>query len=317
MTKKKVLIIDDVHPVLLEGLESRGFEVMYRPEASRCDLLKWMPEITGLVVRSKTAINSEVILASEKLKFIARAGAGLDNVDDSSAAQKGVVVFNAGEANADAVGEHTLAMMLSLITRLNKADAEVRQLKWDREGNRGIELKGKTVGIIGFGNTGKAVARKLAGFEVEVLAYDKYLTRYGDRWAKEASMEEVFEKADVVTFHVPLTPETKGLVNAGYIARFKKNIMLLNMCRGEILVMKDLVGEMETGKIIGAGLDVLENEQLNTMTNEEKKWFEYVAGSGRTVLSPHVAGWTVESYYKISDVLLKKIDDLNLNESVS
>ncbi|MES2689152.1 MAG: NAD(P)-dependent oxidoreductase [Bacteroidota bacterium] len=312
-----VLIIDDVHPVLNEGLEKLGFEVVYMPNATRNDLLFHIPGASGLVVRTKTKIDAEVINASNRLKFIARAGAGLDNVDEAAAAAKNIAVFNAGEANADAVGEHTLAMMLNLFTRLNKADEEVRSGKWDREGNRGEELSGKTVGIIGFGNTGKAVAKKLRGFDVEVLAYDKYLTGYGNGYVKQASMDEIYEKAEVVTFHIPLTEETKGLVNGEYLKKFKKDIWLFNLCRGEILVTEDLVKQLEDKKIRGVGLDVLENEKLNNMNEDEKLWFNYIARSQRTVLSPHVAGWSKESYYKISAVLLEKIKQLNLNGSVS
>jgi D-3-phosphoglycerate dehydrogenase / 2-oxoglutarate reductase len=313
----KILIIDDVHPVLMEGLAREGFEVIYKPQGTRNDLLQLIPGMTGLVVRTKTLIDKEVLEAATKLRFVARAGAGTDNVDEEAAAQKNIAVFNAGEANSDAVGEHTLAMMLSVFARLNKADAEVRSGIWDREGNRGEELGGKTVGIIGFGNTGKAVARKLAGFDVKVLAYDKYLVKYGNAYAAEAQMSEIFEEADLVSFHVPLTLETRGMVNADYLGMFKKNIRLFNMCRGEILVTKDLVQYMKKGRVLGVGLDVLENEKLNTMTEEEIQWFAYIAGNSRAVLSPHVAGWTTESYYKISAVLLKKINDLNLNGSVS
>lgn len=313
----KILIIDDVHPVLMEGLAREGFEVIYRPEGTRSDLLQLIPGMTGLVVRTKTPIDKEVIMAAPNLKFVARAGAGTDNVDEEAAALNHVAVFNAGEANSDAVGEHTLAMILSVFARLNKADAEVRLGVWDREGNRGEELSGKTVGIVGFGNTGKAVARKLAGFDVKVLAYDKYLVNYGNAYATEAQMKEIFEQADVVSFHIPLTLETRGMVNADYLGMFKKDIRLFNMCRGEIIVTKDLVQYMKNGKVLGVGLDVLENEKLNTMTNEEKQWFAYITGDSRTVLSPHVAGWTSESYYKISAVLLKKINELNLNGSVS
>lgn len=313
----QVLLIDDVHPLLNEGLEKLGFKVLYRPDATRDDLLQLIPEAEGLVVRTKTRIDAEVIRAAGRLRFIARAGAGLDNIDEQAAAGRNIAVFNAGEANADAVGEHTLAMMLSLFARLNKADAEVRAGVWDREGNRGEELSGKTVGIIGFGNTGKALARKLGGFDVKVLAYDKYLSSYGNAFASEASMEEIFEEADVVSFHVPLTAETRGMVNSSYFERFRKPIRVFNMCRGEILVMNDLVAALESGKVTGAGLDVLENERPEQMNTEEKKWFNYIARSQRTVLSPHVAGWSSESYRKISAVLLEKIKQLNLNESVS
>lgn len=314
---KKVLIIDDVHQILTNGLAEIGFEVNYLPKATRNDLLQLIPQAIGLIVRTKTQIDAEIISKAENLKFIGRAGAGLDNIDEEAASAAGINVFNAGEANADAVGEHTLAMLLSLFTKLNKADKEVREGVWDREGNRGIELSGKTVGIIGYGNTGKAVAKKLSGFNVQVLAYDKYLKNYSDQFAQEASMEEISQVADVLTLHVPLTSETRQMVNANFIRSFAKPIYLLNLCRGEVVKTIDLIGLLEEGKVKGAALDVLENEKLNTMNDKELTWFNYIANSDRTVLSPHVAGWTKESYEKISSVLLKKIKDINLNESVS
>lgn len=318
MTKgKQVLIIDDVHEMLIDGLKQIGYEVIYLPDATRIDLLHHITTAIGLVVRTKTQIDAEVINKGYNLKFIARAGAGLDNIDEAAAQAKNIIVFNAGEANADAVGEHTLGMMLSLFAKISKANNEVRTGLWDREGNRGEELAGKTIAIIGFGNTGKAVAKKLSGFDVNVLAYDKYLKNYANQYAKEATMDEIFEQADVLTLHVPLTQETKAMVNSDYLQKFSKPIWLFNMCRGEVVVTKDVIELMELQKIKGAGFDVLENEKLNNMSEEEKIWFSYIAASDKTVLSPHVAGWTKESYFKISAVLLKKIKDINLTESVS
>lgn len=318
MTKgKQVLIIDDVHEMLIDGLKQIGYEVIYLPDATRIDLLHHITTAIGLVVRTKTQIDAEVINKGNNLKFIARAGAGLDNIDEAAAQAKNIIVFNAGEANADAVGEHTLGMMLSLFAKISKANNEVRTGLWDREGNRGEELAGKTIAIIGFGNTGKAVAKKLSGFDVNVLAYDKYLKNYVNQYAKEATMDEIFEQADVLTLHIPLTQETKAMVNSDYLQKFSKPIWLFNMCRGEVVVTKDVIELMELQKIKGAGFDVLENEKLNNMSEEEKIWFSYIAASDKTVLSPHVAGWTKESYFKISAVLLKKIKDINLTESVS
>lgn len=313
----KILIIDDVHELLTNGLTGLGFDVTYQPDATRSDLLHDIAGYDGLVVRTKTRIDREVIELASNLKFIARAGAGLDNIDEEAAAEKNISVFNAGEANADAVGEHTLGMLLCLFAKLNKADKEVRSGIWDREGNRGEELSGKTVGIVGFGNTGKAVAKKLRGFDVRVLAYDKYVSGFGNSEVEECEMALLFKEVDVITFHVPLTSETKWMVNSDYLQRFEKDIYLLNLCRGEVVRTTDLVSAMKSGKIKGAALDVLENEKLDKMNDKEKEWMAYLTSSNRTVLSPHVAGWTIESYRKISAVLLKKISDLNLNESVS
>jgi len=318
MTKNKlILIIDDVHEILLEGLTQIGYEVNYMPKATRSDLLYHISKATGLIVRTKTLIDAEVIEAASELKFIGRAGAGIDNIDAKTAQAKNIKVFNAGEANADAVGEHTLGMMLSLFAKINKSDKEVRAGIWNREDNRGEELSGKTVAIIGFGNTGKAVAQKLSGFDVQTLTYDKYLNNYSNKYAKESEMDEIFLKADVITLHVPLNDETKGLIDAKYLQKFAKPIWLLNICRGEVVVIQDIVTAMENGKIKGAGFDVLENERLYNLSEKDKIWFNYIARSEKTVLSPHVAGWTKESYYKISALLLKKIIDVNLNESIS
>lgn len=318
MTKNKlILIIDDVHEILIEGLTQFGYEVNYMPKATRSDLLHHISKATGLIVRTKTPINAEVIQAAPQLKFIARAGAGIDNIDENFAHAKNIKVFNAGEANADAVGEHTLGMMLGLFAKINKSDKEVRAGIWNREDNRGEELSGKTVAIIGFGNTGKAVAQKLSGFNVKVLTYDKYLSNYSNKYATETEMEEIYLKADVLTLHVPLNNDTKGLIDAEYLQKFAKPIWLFNMCRGEVVVMQDVVTAIENGKIKGAGFDVLENERLNHLSESDKIWFNYIAKSEKTILSPHVAGWTKESYFKISTVLLKKILAVNLNESVS
>lgn len=310
-----ILVIDDVGKVLLTGLTDIGFEVNYLPMANRNDLLHHLPNCIGLVVRTKTIINKEVIDTGTQLKFIARAGAGVDNIDQQYAAQKGITVFNAGEANADAVGEHTVGLILSLFAKINVADAEVRNGIWQREKNRGIELAGKTVGIIGFGNTGKAVAKKLSGFNVKVLVYDKYLTAYGNQFAQEVSLTTMFSQVDVLSLHIPLNDENKYFVNQHFIKSFKKNIWLINVSRGSVVNTTDVIEAMECGKILGFGADVLENEKLDNLSAAQQQQFNYLINSNKTVITPHVAGWTKESYIKISDVLLNKIKDLNIKLS--
>lgn len=306
----RVLIIDDVHEVLIEGLKGIGYEVDYEPGLDRGRVLEIIHLYDGLVVRTKMHIDMSVLLKAIRLKFIGRAGAGLDNIDTDYCDQKGIMYFNAGEANADAVAEHTLAMLLSLCTRLQKADKEVRSLIWDREGNRGWELKGKIVGIIGYGNTGKAVAKKLAGFEVNTIAYDKYLHDFTDLYATQVDMATLQRSADIITLHIPLTSETTHLINREWIEACSNNIVLLNLSRGKVVNTTDVVMQMKEGKITACGLDVLENEKPGTMNEAEKKVFDYLRASGSVVLSPHVAGWTVESYEKISHVLLQKIKEL-------
>ncbi len=310
--QKRVLIIDDVHEILPNGLREAGFEVVYEPAWGRSELIEAIGDCEGLVVRTKTTIDKNVLSRAINLKWIARAGAGLDNIDTQYCDEKNIQYFNAGEANADAVGEQTIAMLLSLMANVVKADKEVRNVIWDREGNRGEELSGKTVGIIGYGNTGKAVARKLSGFNVRVLAYDKYLKNYADAYAIEATMENIFAEADVLTLHVPLTDETFHLVDNTYINEFRKRFYLLNLSRGKVANLNDVCRALKEGKIKKAALDVLENESLKMMNEAEKVWFEDLKSSANVILTPHIGGWTKESYKKISHVLLQKIKELRI-----
>lgn len=313
---KKVLIIDEVHELLINGLAVLGFEVVYKPQASRIDLLHLVVDAFGLIVRTKTNIDIEVLEKATNLRFIGRAGAGLDNIDVDFASEKKIFLFNAGEANADSVGEHTVGMILSLFAKISKADKEVREGVWDRKGNTGIEVSGKTIGIIGYGNTGKAVAKKLAGFNVNILAYDKYLEEYGDKKVREASMDELYSLADIISMHIPLTNETKDLVNRDFIDKFKKPIWFFNLSRGGVVKTSDLIEGLECGKILGVGLDVLENEKINQLNKQQEMEFNYLINSDKTLLTPHVGGWTVESYQRISEVLLSKINDFSRNEQV-
>jgi len=306
----RVLIIDDVHTLLIDGLRAEGYEVDYKPESDQRQILETIHLYEGLIVRTKMQIDRNVLLKATNLRFIGRAGAGLDNIDTDYCDEQGIQYFNAGEANADAVGEHTLAMLLSLCTGLQKADKEVRSLKWDREGNRGWELKGKTIGIIGYGNTGRAVARKLAGFDVNVIAYDKYLEQLPDTFATQTDMAGLQQQADIVTLHVPLTAETKHMIDREWIAGCHKKIVLLNLSRGKVANVAEVVEGLKAGKISACGLDVLENEKLDTLDATQQASFAYLRTADNVVLSPHVAGWTVESYEKISLVLLQKIKEL-------
>jgi D-3-phosphoglycerate dehydrogenase len=291
----------------MEGLSSQGVEVSYRPEISRGDLLKALAAYDGLVVRTKFNIDREIIDAAPQLKLIARAGAGMDNVDVEYAESKGIHCIHAGGANADAVGEHTIAMLLNIYTKMRQADAQVRAGIWNREANRGTEIKAKTICIVGYGHTGRAVAKKLKGFEMNILAYDKYITDFEEEGMKQANMNDIFEQADIITFHIPLTHETKGMVNMEYLNKFRKKIYILNLSRGEILVTPDLVGAMKAGKVIGCGLDVLENEKLDQLNTQQTTDYQYIMNHPNTIFSPHVGGWTHESYRNISDILLQKI----------
>ncbi len=302
-----ILVADDVHELLLIGLKEAGNNVLYLPDAKREEILARITEMDVLVIRTKTMVDREMMDAGKKLSCIARAGAGLDNVDEVYASARNITCFNAGEANADAVGEHALGMLLMLLNNLGRADREVRQGLWRREANRGTELAGKTVGIIGFGNTGKAVARKLSGFNVKVLVYDKYLFDYTNDFAAESTLDQIFEEADIVTLHIPLTNETNEWVNQDFLGRFKKEIYLMNLSRGKILKTTDLVKSLVNGKVLGAALDVLENEDLQSLDPLQENDFKFLIASEKVVLAPHIGGWTVESYRKISKVLLDKL----------
>lgn len=306
----RVIIVDDVHPILINGLVENDFQVDYLPDANVEEIESIIQDYEGIVVRSKLQLDDKFLAKANKLNWIARAGSGMDNVDVEYALKNNIQCINAAEANADAVGEHTVGMLLSLMHKLNLADVQVRGGIWDREGNRGIEISNKTIGIIGFGHTGKSVARKLSGFGCNILVYDKYLENYGTSYAKQSKMDQIFEESDIITFHVPLTNETKYMVDEGYLNRFKKSIYLLNLSRGKVLKTKDLVKCMESGKVLGCALDVLENEKIGKLNNDEREWFNYLIHSRRTLLAPHVGGWSKESYQKISEVLLLKIKEL-------
>lgn len=312
---KRILIADDVHPILFGYLDSLGFAYEYLPQIRRPELLACIGTYEGLVIRSKTRVDAEFLAAATRLEFIARAGAGLDLIDEEIARQRGIRVFAANEGNRDAVAEHVLGMLLSLFNHLHQADAQVRQRRWLREENRGIELGGRTVGLIGYGNNGSALAQKLSSFNVRVLAYDKYRTGFSADHVREATMDQVFAEADVLSLHIPLTDETNRLVDGTFLARFAKPIFLLNASRGEIVVLADLLAALEAGQVRGAGLDVLENEKLDRLTPEQNAVFEALAQRPDVLFSPHVAGWTVESYERISRVLGEKIREIAVHES--
>ncbi len=307
MTTKKILIVNDLHDSFMKLLERDWIEINYQPKISKEEVLRMIPDYHGIVVRSKLRIDQELVEKARKLEFVARAGAGIDNIDESALKGTNIEVFNAPEGNRDAVGEHTIGMILNLFNHLSRADQEVKNGVWERERNRGIELSGKTVGIIGFGNTGQSLARKLSGFNVEVLAYDKY---HADRIFPNTtmvSMETLQAKADIVSLHVPLTRETEFFADEEFLMGFSKNIFLINTSRGKVLSLKALAKCIEQGKVLGAGLDVLENEKLDTFTEEQKTVFQSLVKSGSVLFTPHVAGWTYESYQKISEVLAGKI----------
>ncbi|HEY8930909.1 MAG TPA: 2-hydroxyacid dehydrogenase [Mucilaginibacter sp.] len=303
--KNNILIVDDIHPVFIEMAQAKGYECNYQPKITPAEALEIIGDYAGLVIRSKFNVNKQVIDAAKQLRFVCRAGAGMDNINEAYAAEKNIALINAPEGNMDAVGEHAVGLLLALMNNFNVADAQIRTGSWQREANRGYELKGRTVGIIGYGFMGRSFAKKLSGFDVNVIAYDKYKTGFSDAYAREVSMEEIVKHSDVLSLHVPLTAETNGLVNDEYLFHFKKPIFFINTSRGKTAQVRAVLNAIKQGKILGAGLDVLEVEKFPSLAEQE--WFDELKQSGKVILTPHVAGWTFESYRKISEVMGEKL----------
>ena len=305
----KVLHLDTNHPLLIEQFSDLGFENHEDYSSSKSEVENKIHLYDGIVIRSRFSIDKPFLDKATNLKFIGRVGAGLENIDCDYARSKGVELVAAPEGNRNAVGEHTLGMILSLFNKLNKADAEVRDGKWLREENRGIELDGKTVGLIGYGNMGKAFAKKLRGFDVNVIFHD-LLDGIEDDSAQQVSLEELQERSDVLSLHTPQTELTIGMINADFINGFKKPFWLINTARGKSVVTKDLVSALKSGKVLGAGLDVLEYEKSsfeNLFTDELPEDFKYLIQAENVLLSPHVAGWTVESKIKLAQTIVDKV----------
>lgn len=306
----KIIFLDSVHPILEERLKAQGYTCILADHLPKEECLNLIQDADGIVIRSRFTMNSEFLQFAPNLKFIARSGAGMENIDTVYCEKRNIILFNAPEGNRNAVGEHALGMLLSLMNKLHTADREVRTGKWDREGNRGIELDGKTVGIIGFGNNGSAFAKKLRGFDVKLMAYDKYKSDFGDHFVMECTLEAILQNADVISFHVPQNEETIYMANQSFFDSVQKSIFLLNLSRGKIVQTSALVAAIKSGKVLGAGLDVLEYEKSSFESFFEQEIpadFSYLLQSDQVILSPHVGGWTNESYFKLSDVLADKI----------
>ena len=305
----KILHLDNNHPLLIAQLNAMGFENDEDYTSSKEDIEAKILNYDGLIIRSRFSIDKPFLDAAKNLKFIGRVGAGLENIDVDYAMKKDIHLIAAPEGNRNAVGEHTLGMLLSLFNKLNKSDREVRSGKWLREDNRGIELDGKTVGLIGYGNMGKSFAKKLRGFEVEVLCYD-IKANVGDANAKQVSLKEFQDTVDVVSLHTPQTPLTLGMINTNFINAFKKPFWFINTARGRSVITKDLVDALKSKKILGTGLDVLEYEKSSfedLFTSEMPAAFKYLINSENVILTPHIAGWTVESKEKLAQTIVDKI----------
>lgn len=306
----KILHLDTNHPLLIKQLNNLGFQNDEDYTSSKTEIEAKIHNYEGIVIRSRFSIDKSFLDKSVNLKFIGRVGAGLENIDCDYAQSKNIELIAAPEGNRNAVGEHALGMLLSLFNKLNKADNEVRNGKWLREDNRGLELDGKTVGIIGYGNMGKAFAKKLRGFDINVICYD-IKSNVGDTNCKQVTLAELREKADVLSLHTPQTDLTKKMINAEFIKNFRKNFWLINTARGSAVVTSDLVKALESGKILGAGLDVLEYEKSsfeNLFLNDQMpEAFQSLIKSENVILSPHVGGWTIESKEKLAQTIVDKI----------
>ncbi len=306
----KVIFLDSVHPILAERLSAAGMQCEFAWEYSKEKILAALIDATGIVLRSRYTMNEELLQFAPQLQFIARSGSGLENIDVAYCKKRGIRIYNSPEGNRNAVGEHALGMLLSLMNHLHTADRDVKSGIWDRDGNRGVELDGKTIGIIGYGNNGSAFAKKLRGFDVKLMAYDKYKKGFGDHFVMECAMSALFRHADIISFHIPQNSETMFMANDIFFKKIQKPIYLLNLSRGKIVETKALVKAIQSGKVLGAGLDVLEYEPSDFTSffeSEIPEDLKFLLNSDKVILSPHVGGWTAESYFKLSDILADKI----------
>ena len=304
----RIVLLDDFSPIINQTLSNWNWQVINGQNWTLEDFKKHASEIEGIIIRSKFPLDKDLLTMTKKLKFIARPGSGLENIDLKYCKENNVEVFRSPEGNRDALAEHTLGMLLCLKNHLNIVDDEVKNDIWERERNRGTELKGKVMAIIGYGHMGKAFAQRLTGFEMEVIAYDKYISGFGNNHVKEVKLEEIFQRADFVSLHTPLSNETIGMMNSSFFKKFKNPFIVINTARGKSLVIEDLIDSLDSKKIIGACLDVLDIESSDFSLNKTKiKSFEKLKKFNNVVLSPHIAGWSYESKEKMAKVILEKI----------
>ena len=305
----KVLHLDENHEILENGLAKIGFKNFFDFKSNKKEITKKIEKFDGLVIRSRIPIDEDLIDHAKNLKFIARVGSGTENIDIEYAKKRGITILSAGEGNANAVGEHTLSLILSLFNNIIKANNEINNNVWQREGNRGIELENKTVGIIGYGKTGKNFAKKLAGFNVKVLCND-IIENIADDHAEQVSIDEIQSKCDIISLHTDLNKLSKHLINTQFIDNCKKPFYLINTSRGQCVKTSDLILGIKTGKILGACLDVIENESSSFENFKKDSYLDFLKKSEKVILTPHIAGWTFESKSKLSQIILKKIKDL-------
>jgi D-3-phosphoglycerate dehydrogenase len=306
----KCLIADVVHPNIKNLLAGINVDYTYQPDISRTEIIHSLAGYDGLIIRSKTRVDAELLEHADQLKFVARPGSGIDNIDVAYMLQNNIEIINAPEGNRDAVGDHTLGLVLNLLNNIQIGHNQVIAGIWDRAGNRGEEIGYKTIGIIGYGNTGRAFAKRLSGLGCHVIAYDKFKTNYGDQFATAVDLPDIFKNTDILSLHIPLSEANYHLANVDFFNRFTRNIYFINTSRGELAPLADLVAAIRSGKIKKAALDVLECEQFSQLSSTQKEDLDWLRQSGKVLFTPHVAGWSNESYEKLNTFMVEKIQFL-------